>query len=100
MNGLPHHPQQAASTGLNAVSTGLYSLLSAELCQVNRAQTEYCDKAYRSMQWLDRHLVAPDGLLWDNLSGKSCKVQREEGWKFTCETVLVCRPPASPHTAR
>ena len=85
MNGVP----RGSNTGwsgqgdpdVNAVSSGLYALLGAELCRVTGDQT-YCEIAYRSMQWIDRFLVEPSGLVYDHINGSSCVVTN---WTFTCE---------------
>lgn len=72
----------AANTGVNAVSTGLYALLGAELCRITK-DTSYCDRTLTSLVWLDNHLVSPSGLIWDGITGDACKVTE---WTFTCES--------------
>lgn len=90
----------AAQSTINAVSTGTHALLGAELCRITN-DTGYCDKALASAQWLDRHMIAHDGYLFDNLDLKTCAIT---DWKFTCEplllsdeTLLTCRQPGSLH---
>lgn len=84
VNGLPGHPDQAKDGNVNAVSTGLHSLLSAELCQITKDQ-KYCTSAYISAQWQDRHMVQPNGLLYDGIKGGSCEIT---DWTFTCEFLI------------
>jgi predicted alpha-1,6-mannanase (GH76 family) len=72
---------------VDAVSTGLFALLSAQLCEISE-DLAYCASAYTSAQWLDNHMVRPDGLLWDGLAAGSCKVT---DWTFTCrQTYGLC----------
>ena len=85
MNGVP--TETAPGLGgqgdpdVNAVSSGLYGLLGAELCRITGNQV-YCSLAYSSMQWIDRFLVTSDGLVWDHINGTSCEIKN---WTFTCE---------------
>lgn len=72
----------AAHSSVNAVSTGNFALLGAELCRVTKDMS-YCHRSYESAQWLDRHMKADDGYLVDNINGKDCHVT---DWKFTCES--------------
>ena len=75
----------AQQPDVNAVSTGNYGLLSAELCRVT-GDMKYCDRAYENAQWIDRHMVDPtDNLLWDHLNGTSCALA---DYKFTCESLV------------
>lgn len=74
-----------ADPSVNAVSSGLYGLLGAELCRVTGNQV-FCEMAYSAMQWIDRFLVNPeDGLIWDHINGTSCEVTN---WTFTCRRSL------------
>ena len=86
-NGNPTDPNEDGNTnaGVNAVSTGLYALTAATLCRI-KSDTAYCDKAFSSLGWLDRHMVNDKGLLWDNLNGKDCKLT---DWVFTCEFPIL-----------
>ena len=67
---------------VNAVSTGNYGLLGAELCRVT-GDMKYCDRAYENVWWMDRHMVDPEtNLIWDHLNGTSCALAN---YTFTCE---------------
>ena len=79
-NPTPEGVNAAAHPSVNAVSTGNFALLGAELCRVTKDMS-YCDRSYESANWLDRHMKASDGYLVDNINGKDCHVT---DWKFTC----------------
>ena len=84
-NGVPGDAAEADATNdpaVNAVSTGLYAWLGAELCRETKDQS-YCTNAYNSVWWLDRFMVNPDGLLWDHIAGDTCEVT---DWTFTCRS--------------
>jgi len=73
----------ASQPDVNSVSTGLYALLSAELCKVT-GTTSYCDRAYKSMRWIDDHMLNPaNNLLWDHLNATNCALS---DYTFTCES--------------
>ncbi|ORX35268.1 glycosyl hydrolase family 76-domain-containing protein [Kockovaella imperatae] len=86
MNGAPMDPNQggAGDPDVNAVSSGLFALLGAELCRITGDQV-YCDRAYEAIQWIDRFLVRPDGLIYDHINGTSCEVK---DWTFTYNAAL------------
>jgi hypothetical protein len=69
------------SPEVNAVSTGNYGLLAAELCRLTK-EDEYCETAKISAQWLDNHMVNPEGILMDHYNGKTCELK---DWLLTCE---------------
>jgi len=69
------------SPDVNAVSTGNYALLAAELCRLTK-DMKYCDRAYESAKWLDDHMVNPEGILMDHYNGKNCELK---DWLLTCE---------------
>lgn len=83
---MPYYPDQAKLGTINAVSTGLYALLGAELCVITKDNDKYLTRSYLSAQWLDNHMVTPEGLLVDNINGADCKVT---DWKFTCESWIT-----------
>lgn len=45
---------------------------------------KYCDTSYENMWWIDRQLKNDQGMIYDNVDGKSCHVTN---WQFTCELV-------------
>jgi predicted alpha-1,6-mannanase (GH76 family) len=69
------------SPEVNAVSTGNYGLLAAELCRLTK-EDKYCETAKISAQWLDNHMVNPEGILMDHYNGKNCELK---DWLLTCE---------------
>ena len=75
----------AVGSGLNAVSTGNFALLAAELCRITGDQKKYCEPAVESMRFLDDHLLMQDGLLKDHIGSDSCQ---GEDWRFTCALFL------------
>lgn len=77
----PGHLDAKNNPHVNAVSTGNYALLGVELCRIT-GDMSYCERSYKNAQWLDNHMVNPEGLLWDNYNGIDCHLQ---DWTFTCE---------------
>ena len=69
------------SPDVNAVSTGNYGLLAVELCRLT-GDMKYCDRTTETAQWLDNHMVNPEGLLWDHYNGKNCELK---DWVLTCK---------------
>lgn len=79
--------RNSGKTNVNAVSTGLFALMAAKVCQ-HLKDKNYCNHGYLAAQWLDRHMVTSGGLLVDNIGPSNCKIT---DWKFTCESSLFKR---------
>lgn len=87
-NGCPSAPDAQENPNVNAVSTGLYALVGASLCRLTGNMT-YCDRAYASLQWIDRILRDDQGLIYDHIIGTSCELV---SWLYACQPARL--PPS------
>jgi len=72
--------------GINAVSTGLFASLAAELAFIHSNST-YAKQAAISLEWIDNMLLQPNGLVADHIDG-ACTLT---DWLFTYNQGLYIR---------